>query len=126
MCAELHRSRSCLIVGLLSACGIVPALAQQPDAVLRLFRNPAELQPVAPQKAPGQSLLVLKAPSALAPQQDVTYDLNVKYTDTSTKIGNPYFGGEDVVHLRSYNGSLIAPTIALYPSQSVRIRLHNQ
>ena len=30
------------------------------------------------------------------------------------------------MHLRSYNDSLIAPTIALYPSQSVRIRLHNQ
>ena len=30
------------------------------------------------------------------------------------------------MHLRSYNGSLVAPTIALYPSQSVRIRLHNQ
>ena len=126
MCIELLSIRYYLIAGLLSVCGIVPALAQEQGTVLRLFRNPAELQPVVPQKAPGQSLLVLKAPSALAPQQDVTYDLNVKYTDTNTKIGNPYFGGEDVVHLRSYNGSLVAPTIALYPSQSVRIRLHNQ
>ncbi|MBB4373490.1 L-ascorbate oxidase [Bradyrhizobium sp. cir1] len=129
MCAKpvfinLMSVRSCLALGLLSICGVASALAQQQDMTSRLFRNPAELQPVTPQKAPGQSLLVLRAPSALAPQQDVTYDLNVNYTDT--KIANPYFGGEDLVHLRSYNGSLIAPSISLYPSQSVRIRLHNQ
>ena len=89
MCIEVLSIRYYLIAGLLSVCGIVPALAQEQGTVLRLFRNPAELQPVVPQKAPGQSLLVLKAPSALAPQQDVTYDLNVKYTDTNTKIGDP-------------------------------------
>ena len=112
------------VIGLLFTVNVaLPASAQQPAAASRLFRNPPELQPVAPQRAPGQSLLILKAPSALAPQQDVTYDLNVNYTDT--KILNPYFGTDDSVHLRSYNGSLIAPTISLYPSQSVRIRLHN-
>jgi L-ascorbate oxidase len=123
MCASRISTYSGIAGLFLSASIALPALAQQPATALRLFRNPPELQPVVPQKAPGQSLLILKAPSVLAPQQDVTYDLNIRYADT--KILNPYFGTEEMVHLRSYNGSLIAPTISVYPSQSVRIRLHN-
>jgi L-ascorbate oxidase len=114
------------LAGLLVLLGLAsPVLAQQPAAPSsRLFRNPAELQPVPPQRAPGQSLVILSAPSVLAPQQEVTFDLNVKYTDA--KILNPYFGNEEAVRLRSYNGSLTAPTISVYPSQTVRIRLQNQ
>src|SRR5262249_31203962 len=104
--------------------GVWPSSAQQPTTSLRLFKNPTELQPVTPRKAPSQSLVILSAPSAIAPQQDVTYDLKVNYTDT--EILNPYFGNKEAVHLRSYNNSLIAPTISIYPSQSVRIRLDNQ
>src|SRR4030081_1082594 len=116
----------CGLAGLLVLLGLAsPVLAQQPAAPSsRLFRNPAELQPVPPQRAPGQSLVILSAPSVLAPQQEVTFDLNVKYTDA--KILNPYFGNEEAVRLRSYNGSLTAPTISVYPSQTVRIRLQNQ
>ena len=111
--------------GLLLLLGLAsPVTAQQPAAASRLFRNPAELQPVTPQRAPGQSMVIMNAPSVLAPQQEVTFDLNVKYTDT--KILNPYFGNEEAVHLRAYNGTLTAPTISVYPSQTVRIRLQNQ
>lgn len=123
MCTKLFSVTSFFAGCLFSLTAVAPSSAQQ-NTIIRLFRNPIELQPATPQKAPGQSLVISKAPSALAPQQDVTYDLNVNYTDT--KIFNPYFGTDDSVHLRSYNGSLTAPTISVYPSQSVRIRLHNQ
>jgi len=103
-------------------CAIEGAQAQSGEA--RLFQPPPELQPVAPRRLPGQALSALRVPSATAPQQEVTYDLNVAYTDT--RIFNPSTGQNDLVHLRSYNGSLIAPTISVYPSQTVRIRLHNQ
>jgi hypothetical protein len=76
----MHRARARVrfsFLGLaLSAALVVPASAQQ-TTTLRLFQNPPELQPVTPQRLPGQSMVILKAPSALAPQQDVTYDLNV-------------------------------------------------
>ncbi len=109
--------------GFLLASVVCPASAQQPATGLRLFQNPPELQPVTPRRAPSQSLVILNAPSAVAPQQDVTFDLNVDYTDA--EIFNPYFDVKDKVYLRSYNKSLIAPTISIYPSQAVRIRLNN-
>jgi hypothetical protein len=72
MRAELLNVRSAALVGcLLSVIPVVPSLTQQ-NSSIRLFRNPSELQPATPQKTPGQSLVISKAPSALAPQQDVT------------------------------------------------------
>jgi len=113
------------LAGLLLLPGLAsPVAAQQPATSSRVFRNPPELQPVAPQRPPGKGMLAVRVPSVLAPQQEVTFQLDVSYTDT--RIPNPYFNTEESVHLRSYNGSLIAPTISVYPSQTVRIGLSNK
>jgi FtsP/CotA-like multicopper oxidase with cupredoxin domain len=109
-----------LAVNCLYGAGI--ARAQSPE--LRLFQNPPELQAVAPERLPGQVLVAPRTPSPTPLLHDVTYDLDVDFTDT--EVLNPYTGGYDKVHLRSYNRSLIAPTISVYPSQTVRIRLHNK
>lgn len=101
--------------------GIAPSLAQ---IAPRLFQNPPELAPIQAAPLAGQRLQSFSLTSG-APQHEVTYDLNVEFTKGAT-IDNPSTGTPDKVSLRSYNGSLVAPTISVTPSQTVRIRLHNK
>jgi L-ascorbate oxidase len=88
----------------------------------RFFVNPPELQPV---QAPRllDALIRLRPPTGGPAQQEVSYDLKVSVADTT--IYNPNTGKSDPVHLRAYNGKLIAPTITVEPSQTVRILLEN-
>ncbi|MBP32422.1 MAG: hypothetical protein CMH16_24510 [Methylobacterium sp.] len=89
----------------------------------RLFQNPPVLHAVNPGPTLGlRALRPTTAPGAI--QADVTYDLNVEMTKNAT-IDNPSTGGVDRVELRSYNGALVGPTIEAIPSQTARIRLHN-
>ncbi len=90
----------------------------------RFFANPPELQPVQPPRLAGNALTALRPPTGGPAQQEVTYDLQVKFADTT--IYNPNTGKNDPVHVRAYNGTLIAPTISVEPSQTVRILLENQ
>ncbi len=54
---------------------------------------------------------------------DVNFDLNIIYGDN--KIPNPSTGNSDAVHLRSYNGELVGPTMRVRPGQLLRIFLNN-
>src|ERR1044072_7730781 len=46
---------------------------------------------------------------------DVNFDLNIIYGDN--KIPNPSTGNSDPVHLRSYNGELVGPTMRVRTGQ---------
>lgn len=107
----------------LSGVLLLMACERAPAQTYRTFQNPATLRPATPERQPGLAFR-MPAPKEAAPQREVTYDLDVNYTDT--QIFNPSTGQDDAVHLRSYNGSLIAPTINVYPAQTVRLRLHNK
>ena len=54
---------------------------------------------------------------------DVNFDLNIRYGDNM--IPDPASGGSDAVHLRSYNGELVGPTMRVRPGQLLRIFLNN-
>src|SRR4051794_632300 len=55
--------------------------------------------------------------------RDVNVTLDVKYADN--EIDNPATGGRDKVHLRSYNGALVGPTIRVHPGDTLNVRLAN-
>ncbi|HEY0331259.1 MAG TPA: multicopper oxidase domain-containing protein [Rhodopseudomonas sp.] len=99
------------------------ARAQQPLNAPRLFENPPELSPAPTLRAPGLRTLSLQP--AGTPQTEVTYNLNVAFSNDAT-IDNPSTGTPDKVLLRTYNGNLTAPTLAVTPGQTVRLRLHNK
>jgi L-ascorbate oxidase len=69
--------------------------------------------------------------AAALEERDVTYDLNIDYTDTT--LWNPSVNRFDKVKLRSYRGAgvdpnapLVAPLIEVFPGQTVRMTLHNK
>jgi len=95
--------------------------------------NPVPLQArgVAPLQAESITALKTKAPLPSAVSGDVTYDLNVTYTQS--QLWNPTENRFDAVKLRSYVGGgvnpnlpYVAPLIEVYPGQTVRMTLHNQ
>jgi len=55
--------------------------------------------------------------------RDVNVTLDVRYADN--EIDNPSTGGRDRVHLRSYNGALVGPTIRVHPGDTLNVRLMN-
>ena len=77
----------------------------------------------------GQVMRILKDPSELVSKVDpgrggdLNFDLNIIYADNV--IPNPTTGLDDKVHLRSYNGQLVGPTMRVRPGQLLRIMLRN-
>ena len=71
----------------------------------------------------------LKEPPNLAPDQgpcrlgDVCYTLKIDYA--GNQIYNPTTGEHDKVKLRSYNGTLVGPTITVKPGDTLNIKLVN-
>jgi L-ascorbate oxidase len=79
--------------------------------------------------ASAQEIRTLQNPVELAskvsPRRggDVNFDLNIRYGDNL--IPNPSTGNMDKVHLRSYNGQLVGPTMRVRPGQLLRVLLQN-
>lgn len=112
------------IIGVVAACAVsATAAAQAPSRNrLQLFENPPELAPSAPTALPGSRVLARRGGGV--GQVEATYDLAVAFTEGAA-IDNPSTGTPDKVRLRAYNGQLTAPTLAVVPGQTVRLRLHN-
>ena len=95
---------------------------------LRTFANPRVLENIQPRPLPGQKQLNILRPfsATIGRPAEVNFNINVGYTDPEKVfIYNPNTGKNDPVRLRSYDNTLIAPIIEAYPSQTVRISLHN-
>ena len=77
----------------------------------------------------GQTQRSLKNPTELKSQinakrgGDLNFNLVIRYADNL--IANPSTGQNDKVHLRSYNGELVGPTMRVRPGQLLRINLLN-
>lgn len=54
---------------------------------------------------------------------DLNFEFDIRYADNI--IPNPATGLDDKVHLRSYNGQLVGPTMRVRPGQLLRILLKN-
>jgi L-ascorbate oxidase len=105
----------------ISAAVIAPsaqAQTQQPR-----FHNPPILEPIAPLRPSPVVPFAFHTPTPTTPAQEVTFRLRVAVSHG--EIANPSTGGNDKVALRSYNGALTAPTINVFPSQTVRVLLEN-
>ena len=122
----LHGSKSWLALVWLAAAPAFAAAAA-PEIV-----NPLPLQARGPVALKAQALTALppKAVPSPAGATDVTYDLNVTYTQS--QLWNPSENRDDAVKLRSYVGGgvnpnlpYVAPLIEVYPGQTVRMTLHN-
>jgi FtsP/CotA-like multicopper oxidase with cupredoxin domain len=114
-------------LGLLSAAE--PALAQGRE---RIVAPPpqARIQRARPETlAPA----IATAPTPVSRPGEALFDLNVQYTEA--KIYNPATDSEDAVRLRSYRDvretappkvPFVAPTVEVFPGETVRITLHNK
>lgn len=77
----------------------------------------------------GQAQQILRDPTELVSKinpargGDLNYDFDIRYADNF--IFNPSTGQNDKVHLRSYNGELVGPTMRVRPGQLLRILLRN-
>lgn len=61
------------------------------------------------------------------PGREAKLTLTVDYSDPKvTSIPNPATATRDPVRLRTYNGKLVAPTVRVRPSETVRITLENK
>jgi len=114
----------CAAILILSTASISSAWAQQ-----RIVSDPPLLD-VKKGTAPRTTLMALPlgAPRMASEKQ---LDLNIEFTES--KIYNPASGRYDSVRLRSYTGASVdakaphvAPTIEVYPGDTVRISLHNK
>jgi FtsP/CotA-like multicopper oxidase with cupredoxin domain len=80
---------------------VVLSQSQQP------LKDPTELQSMVNPKRGG----------------DLNFNIEIKYADN--QIFNPSTGMNDKVHLRSYNGELVGPSMRVRPGQLLRISLRN-
>jgi len=117
----------CFVGLALFACTSSFATAAGPEIV-----NPAPLRPrgTEPLRPEAARVLKSKAPLPAAVSGDVTYDLNITYTQS--QLWNPTENRFDVVKLRNYVGGgvdpkvpYVAPLVEVYPGQTVRMTLHN-
>lgn len=103
---------------------LVPAFAVAAFILSALFVNTQDSTVSAQQKD-----RTLKNPTELVSVQDpgrggdVNFNLNIRYADNI--IPNPASGNDDKVHLRSYNGKLVGPTMRVRPGQLLRINMEN-
>jgi L-ascorbate oxidase len=113
---------------LLGICGSIgSASAQVTD---RVVNNPPLLQ-VQQGALPRTTLMAAPAPSRMTSKKSL--DLDVTYPERNVYIYNPAEGRADRVKLRSYigagvdpNAPYVAPTIEVYPGDTVDITLHNK
>jgi FtsP/CotA-like multicopper oxidase with cupredoxin domain len=85
---------------------------------------------------PGALPQELGTPAAPAtPGGEAVLDLNVDYSPATATIFNPATGQDDAVKLRSYQDAratapppvpFVAPTVEVFPGETVRITLHNK
>lgn len=103
----LHRTRKFLYsVGILLVSNATIYVAfSQPN--LRALKEPPEME-------------TLRGPERGG---DVRVTLDIKYADN--QIYNPTTGQFDKVHLRSYNGDLVGPTIRVKPGDALNVKLIN-
>jgi L-ascorbate oxidase len=120
------RARLWLLLPML--CAAAHGVSAQGLNDLRTFANPPVLENIQPRPLPGQKQLnTLRPPSGTVSRPaELNFTINVGYTDPKkVYIYNPNTGKNDPVRLRSYDNTLIAPIIEAYPSQTIRISLHN-
>jgi L-ascorbate oxidase len=132
-----HRPFSCLKMRVvfsaaLLCAGIEAAFAQNPD---RIVAEPpiAKIERIVPRittVAPAVSAEAVRLPAPTA--GEAVIDLNIQYTDAT--IYNPGLDQKDQVRLRSYRDvretappkvPFVAPTIEIFPGETVRITLNN-
>src|SRR4051812_21556290 len=89
------------------ACFVIAPLWAQSLPGTRALRNPDEI---------GRTVRATRG-------RDVNVELEVKYADHH--IDNPATGGADAVHLRSYSGELVGPTIRVKPGDTLNLKLVN-
>lgn len=120
---------ACLIAGPLAN----PAMAADdpPPPAQDAVQDPV-LAPIR-RAPPAQRLLTASAMQAPVPDHDAGLALDIRFTDAA--IFNPATGREDKVRLRSYVAEgaepdaaspFVAPTIAVRPGETVRIKLNNR
>lgn len=97
-----------------------PALTQQ--EVSRTFLEPPSLTPAA---SAGEAAPELPCPSSTATVNGSTVTVNLNVAYSKHKILNPNTGANDVVRLRSYNGCLVGPTIAVSPGDTLAVNVTN-
>jgi L-ascorbate oxidase len=122
---------------LLLLSGSVTAIAQSSGRTVadpptaRILRAPSGAR-VTPGALP-QPLGTPAAPTT--PGGEAVLDLNVDYSPATATIFNPATGQDDAVKLRSYQDAratapppvpFVAPTVEIFPGETVRITLHNK
>lgn len=108
----------------------LPAAALAQTAA-RDIASPRVLAPEAAGVPADDKLVLAAAPGANGLPHERVLDLDVVYTDG--QIFNPATGRYDKVHLRSYNGTdvdptvpYVSPTIEVVPGDTIRINLNNK
>jgi L-ascorbate oxidase len=89
-------------------------------SALCLSRSPGAMAQVRSLSEPKQ----IQTKSVAVRSNDLSVTLDIKYADNT--IFNPTTGLDDKVHLRSYNGGLVGPTIRVKPGDSLNLKLINE